>query len=152
MGPVPLMVSTVVGTAGVLVWRMRETQRPINVAKIIMPPLGMLTGLGMFFYPPTRVPLSWGLCAFLLGLLVLSYPLVRTSRLVLEDDGVKLQRNKAFMLILLGLVVLRLILREEVEHVISPLQTAALAYLLALGMILRWRVGMLLEYRRLTSP
>jgi membrane protein CcdC involved in cytochrome C biogenesis len=143
------MVSTVVGTVGVLVWRMRETSRPISPMKIIMPPLGMLTGLAMFLYPPTHVPLHWALSAFLLGVLVLSYPLVRTSRLIVDGDSIKLQRSKAFLWILLGLVTLRLGLREYVEHLISPLQTAGLAYLLALGMILRWRIGMLIEYRRL---
>lgn len=114
-----------------------------------MPPIGMATGLAMFAYPPCRVPVEWGVCAFLLGLLVLSYPLVRTSRLILDGETIRLQRSKAFLIILLALVFLRLALREYVEHLISPLQTAGLAYLLAFGMILRWRVGMLLQYRRL---
>jgi len=36
-----------------------------------------------------------------------------------------------------------------VEQYLGPLQTGALFYLLAFGMIVRWRVGMLREYRRL---
>ncbi len=144
-------MATVVGAAGVLLWRMRETQRPVSLLKIIMPPLGMLSGLVMFALPQFQVPVHWGLLAFALGAAVFSYPLVRTSRLVVEGDSVKLERSRAFLWVLLGLFAVRLALRTELETLISPMQTGALFYLLALGMILRWRLGMLLEYRRLTS-
>jgi membrane protein CcdC involved in cytochrome C biogenesis len=33
--------------------------------------------------------------------------------------------------------------------VVTPVQTGALFFVLALGMIVRWRTGMLLEYLRL---
>lgn len=146
MSPLPL----VIGTVFVMAWRLRETRRPLSVVRIVAPPLGMLTGSLMFLYPPMQVPPLWALCSFLLGLLVLSYPLLRTSRLTLEEDGVRLQRSRAFLLVLVGLVVLRLALRQYFEQLVTPLQTASLAYLLALGMIVRWRLGMLREFRRLT--
>lgn len=134
----------------VLAWRLRETRRPLSVARILLPPLGMLSGSLMFLYRPMQVPLGWAVAAFLLGFLVLSYPLVRTSRLTLEEDGVRLQRSKAFLLVLIGLVALRLTMRQAASHLVTPLQTASLGYLLALGMILRWRLTMLGEFRRLT--
>lgn len=78
-------------------------------------------------------------------------PLVRTSRLVRQDDRVLVQRSRAFVVILLGLVAIRFGLRTWIEQYISPLQTGALFFLLAFGAIVRWRVAMLREYRRLTG-
>ena len=47
----------------------------------MLPPLAMSTGFVMFLSPEFRVPWSWAAGAFVLGALVLSYPLLRTSRL-----------------------------------------------------------------------
>ena len=43
----------------------------------------------------------------------------------------------------------RLALRGYVEDLLSPQQTAAVFFVLAFGMILRWRVAMWREFRRL---
>ena len=51
--------------------------------------------------------------------------------------------------ILLGLLGLRLALHDYIGHLISPLQTAAVFFLLAFGMIVRWRSDMYRQYRRL---
>ena len=51
---------------------------------------------------------------------------------------------------LLALVVVRLGLKGWVEQYISILQTAGLFYLLAFGMIVRWRADMYRRYRSLT--
>jgi membrane protein CcdC involved in cytochrome C biogenesis len=139
------------GAAVILAWRVRETQRPVTARSILIPPLGMATGFSMFLSPPFRVPWTWALGAFLVGALVLSYPLTHTSRLTRRGDVIMLHRSRAFLAILVGLVVLRLALRNYVEHLISPTQTAGLFFILAFGMILRWRVGMWLEYRRLVA-
>jgi membrane protein CcdC involved in cytochrome C biogenesis len=137
------------GAVVVLAWRVRETQRPVTARSILIPPLGMSTGFSMFLVPLFRVPWTWALGAFLLGALVLSYPLTHSSRLTRRGDVVMLQRSRAFLAILVGLVVLRLALRDYVEHLISPTQTAGLFFVLAFGMIARWRAGMYVEYRRL---
>jgi membrane protein CcdC involved in cytochrome C biogenesis len=62
-----------------------------------------------------------------------------------------MQRSKAFLAILVALVAVRLALRGYVEDVLSPQQSAAVFFVLAFGMILRWRVAMWREYRRLVS-
>lgn len=135
-----------------MAWRVRETTRPVTVKKIVIPPLGMSTGLFMFAYPPTRVPLSWALMAFVIGAAVLSYPLIKTSVLMRRGDTVFLQRSPAFLWILVGLVAVRLGARSYVEQHVDTLQTGSLFFLLAFGMIVRWRVGMFLEYRKLVRP
>jgi membrane protein CcdC involved in cytochrome C biogenesis len=49
--------------------------------------------------------------------------------------------------ILLGLLAVRLLLHDYIGHLISPLQTAAVFFLLAFGMIVRWRLGMYRDFR-----
>jgi membrane protein CcdC involved in cytochrome C biogenesis len=144
-----MLVSAVVGAIVIVLWRVRETQRPVTAAKIVVPPLAMSTGLSMFVYPPTRIPVTWGLGAFVVGAALLAIPLIRTSRLTLQGDVVMLKRSRAFLWILLGLVIVRLAARAWVEQYVTPLQTGAVFFLLALGMIVRWRVTMLVEYRAL---
>jgi membrane protein CcdC involved in cytochrome C biogenesis len=146
-----LRVSPVVGGIAILAWRVRETRVPLSRQAIVIPPLAMSTGFGMFFSPMLRVPWSWAVGALLFGLLVLSWPLVRSSRLELREGVVYMRRSRAFLAILLGLLAIRIALHDYIGHLISPLQTAALFYLMAFGMIVRWRVGMYLEYQRIVG-
>jgi len=143
------IIATLVGGAAVLVWRIRETQRPVTAAKILIPPLGMTSGFCMFLVPQTRVPVAWGLAAFLTGVVFLSYPLVRTSTLTRSGEAVLLKRSRAFLVILLGLVAVRLAARSYIEQYIDTVQTGSLFFLLAYGMLLPWRIVMYLRYRAL---
>ncbi len=143
-----LLFGTLLGAGAMLVWRVRETRSPVTAPKILIPPLGMATGLAMFAYPPTRVPLAWALAAFAIGALALSPVLVCTSRLVREGDAVVLQRSKAFLAILLGLVAVRLAARAWIERYVDHFQTGALLFLLAFGTVVVWRARMYFEYRR----
>ncbi|MDA0329857.1 MAG: DUF1453 family protein [Gemmatimonadetes bacterium] len=93
-----------VGAAAVLAWRVRETRTAVTVSKILLPPLGMSTGLLMFVRPEMRIPWSLALGAFLLGTLVLATPLSRTSSLEWKGDRVMLRRSNGFLGILLGLL------------------------------------------------
>lgn len=144
-----LVYSSVLGALAVMAWRMRETTRPISARKIIIPPFAMSTGFAMFLYPPARIPLLWALAAFALGMCVFSYPLVKSSKLTRVGDVVMLKRSRAFLWIIAGLFVVRFALRSYVEHYVDPLQTGALFFVLAFGMIVTWRVRMYFEYRRL---
>lgn len=144
-----LRVAPVVGGAAILAWRVRETRVPVTAKTIVMPPMAMSTGFGMFLSPLTRVPWVWAIGALLFGLLVLSWPLVASSRLELRDAVVYMKPSRAFLGILLGLLAIRLVLHDYIGHLISPLQTAALFYLMAFGMIVRWRAGMYRQYRRI---
>lgn len=137
------------GGAAVLAWRFHETRTPVTSAKIVLPPLGMSTGFLMFALPASRIPWSWGFAAFLLGALVLAVPLSRSSTLERSGEHVVMRRSNAFLWILLGLLAFRLALHDYVGHLLSPLQTAAVFFVLAFGMILRWRAGMYLRFRRL---
>lgn len=136
---------------GVLVWRIREGRTAVTVRKIIIPPLGMATGFSMFVVPAFRVPLLWGAIAFLIGAILLAYPLLLTSRLVRDGDNIMMQRSSAFFGVVILLAAVRYFARSYFDSIMTMQQTAALFFVLAFGMILRWRLRMLSEYRTLTA-
>lgn len=146
-----LRVGPVLGGVAMLAWRLRETRVPVTKKAIIIPPLAMSTGFGMFAVPMTRIPWAWAVVSLLAGFFVLSWPLLRSSRLELRDGVVYMTRSRAFLAILLGVLAIRLALHDAIGHLISPLQTAAVFYLLAFGMILRWRWGMYRDYARVAG-
>jgi len=129
--------------------RIRSTKRPVTVKGIIMPPLGMSTGFLMFLHPSTHFPFWWGLIAFVAGALFLATPLIWTSRFEAVNGKIYLKRSFSFIVILIALLSVRLLLHSYVEQYISIPQTAGLFFTLAFGMILPWRIGMYLRYRRL---
>ena len=145
------VLSSVIGLIAVLAWRVREARGAVSLKKIVIPPLGMATGFSMFAVPAFRIPWAWGGLAFLIGAAALAYPLLLTSRLVREGDVVMMQRSNAFFTVILGLAAIRLLARGYLDTVLSGQQTGAVFYLLAFGMIVRWRARMLLEYRKLTG-
>jgi len=148
--PVITAVVSVVGLAGVLIWRVREGRSAVTLKKIIMPPLGMATGFCMFFAPQCRVPWEWGLIAFLIGAIVFAYPLLLTSDLHLQNGVIMMKRSSAFFAVIIVLALVRSLARGYFDHYLSLMQTGAIFYLLAFGMILRWRLKLYLAYRALT--
>jgi membrane protein CcdC involved in cytochrome C biogenesis len=145
------VASAIVGFFAVLAWRVREGRSAVTMRKIIIPPLGMATGFCMFVLPAFRVSWVWALGAFVLGALVLAYPLVRTSRLTLVENEVMMHRSASFFAVIVALGVIRIAAHSYLDTYISVQQTAGLFFVLAFGMILRWRLSMMLQYRRLTG-
>lgn len=146
-----LRIGPIFGGIAMLMWRVRETRVPVSRNAIIIPPLAMSSGFMMFIAPMMRVPWSWAIASLVLGFFVLSWPLVSSTRLELRDGVVYMKRSRAFLAILLVLLAVRLGLHDYIGHIISPLQTAAVFYLLAFGMIARWRLVMYNQYRRIVG-
>lgn len=144
-------LGAVVGLTGVLIWRVREGRTAVTMKKIVMPPLGMATGFSMFIVPAFRVPLTWAIVAFLTGAILLAYPLLATSRLQREGDAIMMKRSGAFFAVVVVLAIIRYAARGYLDSVMSVDQTAGLFFVLAFGMILRWRMSMLREFRALTA-
>ncbi|HVN93636.1 MAG TPA: cytochrome c biogenesis protein CcdC [Terracidiphilus sp.] len=144
-------IVSVVGLAGVLMWRVREGRSAVTLRKIVAPPLGMATGFCMFIYPPCRVPFLWGLAAFLIGAIVFAYPLLLTSDLHWKDGQIMMKRSSAFFAVIIVLAVVRYLARGYFDRFLSLEQTGAIFYLLAFGMILRWRLKLVLAWRALTA-
>jgi membrane protein CcdC involved in cytochrome C biogenesis len=145
------VIASLVGLVAILTWRVREGRTAVSVRKIVIPPLGMATGFSMFIVPAFRIPWLWGAIAFLMGAIVLAYPLLRTSRLVRQGDAVMMQRSNAFFSVILVLAAIRIVARGYFDTLLTVEQSGALFFVLAFGMILRWRANMLMEYRRITA-
>jgi membrane protein CcdC involved in cytochrome C biogenesis len=143
------VAGSLVGLIAVITWRVREARSPVSVRKIVIPPLGMATGFSMFLVPGFRVPWTWAGAAFLIGWIALAYPLLATSRLVQQGDTVMMQRSNAFFSVIIALAAIRLLARGYLDSLLSVKQSGALLFVLAFGMILRWRTRMLFEYRKL---
>ncbi|MBM7566620.1 CcdC family protein [Paenibacillus sacheonensis] len=148
-GHVASIVITLLSGVAVMFLRLRASNRPTTMRKIIIPPLGMSTGFLMFVVPETHVPWTWALIAFAAGATVFAFPLIRTSKLERVGDEIVLKRSKMFIFILLGLLVIRLLVHNAVESRVSIPQTGALFFVLAFGMIVVWRIAMLREFMAL---
>ena len=137
--------------AAVIAWRLRETRSAVSFRKIVIPPLGMATGFCMFFIPAFRIPWAWAGLAFVIGAVALAYPLLLTTRLVRQGDAVMMKRSSAFLAVILVLAAVRFFARGYFDTILTAQQTAALFFILAFGMIVRWRTKILLDFRKLTS-
>jgi len=144
-------ISSIIGFLGVMAWRIREGRTAVTVRKIIIPPMGMATGFCMFFAPQFRVPFLWALIAFSIGAVLLAWPLLATSRLVRDGDAIMMKRSGAFFLVVAALAAIRYFARGYFDTIMTLQQTAGLFFILAFGMILRWRLSMLREYHMLTA-
>jgi membrane protein CcdC involved in cytochrome C biogenesis len=111
----------------------------------------MSTGFCMFVVPAFRIPWTWAAAAFLVGALALAYPLLATTRLVRDGDTVMMRRSAAFFSVIIALAAIRLLARGYLDALITAKQTGALMFVLAFGMIVRWRTRMFFEYKKLTE-
>jgi membrane protein CcdC involved in cytochrome C biogenesis len=148
--PIPSILVSLAGLVAVTMWRLRETRSAVSLRKIIIPPLGMATGFSMFVVPGFRIPWTWAGLAFLIGAVALAWPLLLTTRLERQGDAVMMKRSSAFLVVLLALAAIRFLARGYFDTILTAQQTAGIFFILAFGMIVIWRVKMLMDFRRLT--
>lgn len=151
LSPASTALSSLAGLLAILAWRIREGRTAVTIKKIVIPPAGMATGFSMFLVPAFRVPWMWAIAAFLIGAVVLAYPLLLTSRLEFDGEAIMMKRSSAFFSVVIVLAAIRYLARSYFNSWLTLEQTGALFFVLAFGMILRWRASMFLEYRALTA-
>ena len=139
------------GLVAVTTWRLREVRSAVSLRKIVIPPLGMATGFCMFFVPAFRIPLAWAGAAFLVGAIALAWPLLLTTRLIRQGDAIMMKRSSAFLAVLFVLAAIRFLARGYFDTLLTVQQSAALFFILAFGMIVRWRAKLLFDFRKLTA-
>lgn len=128
--------------------RTKATKKPATVKKIVLPPLFMSTGFFMFLYEPAQISFIQVLEALALGLFF-SLFLVRTSKFEIKENEIYLKRTKAFLFILIGLLLFRLFLKYVLGFYIDPIQLSGMFFIVAYGMIVPWRISMLIGYKKL---
>jgi membrane protein CcdC involved in cytochrome C biogenesis len=145
------IVISLAGLIAVTAWRLREVRTAVSLRKIIIPPLGMATGFSMFFVPAFRIPWAWAGAAFLIGAVALAYPLLLTTRLVRVENAIMMKRSGAFLVVLFALAAVRFLARGYFDTILTVQQSAGLFFILAFGMIVRWRAKLLIDFRKLTT-
>jgi membrane protein CcdC involved in cytochrome C biogenesis len=137
------------GMASMLIFvRLKATKKPTNLKKIILPPIFMSTGMCMYFVPEFRLTPVEILEAICLGMFF-SIFLVKTSKFEVVDNDIYLKRSKAFVFILIGLLIVRIILKVYLSVSINVSQLSGMFFLLAFSMIVPWRLAMYRSYKKI---
>jgi len=135
--------------------RMKIAQQPTSVKKIIIPPLMMSTGSLMFIFPPFQITWLQAIEALLVGM-IFSIFLIKTSKFKIHQNKIYFKPSKAFIFILFGLLLIRVIIKIMIGRSISFGETSGMFFLLAFGMIATWRVVILYKFiqlkKQLTKP
>lgn len=130
--------------------RMRASSKPASVKKIILPPIFMSTGALMFVFPVFHISWLQVVEALVVGM-IFSILLIKTSRLEIVEDNIYVKPSKIFPFVLIGLLILRVIIKLIIGSSISVGETTGMFFLLALGMIVTWRLAMLYQYLQLNK-
>ncbi|AYC29498.1 CcdC family protein [Paenisporosarcina cavernae] len=148
-----LIISTVgalvMGTL-VMAVRTRAAKKPASTKKIILPPVFMSTGAAMFFFDFFHVPLMQVIEALSVGMLF-SIVLIKTSNFEVREGDIYLKQSKAFIFILIGLLVVRIVAKLYLSSSIDVGELSGMFWLLAFGMIVPWRIAMYVKYRKLAK-
>lgn len=128
--------------------RMKAAKKPVSAKKIILPPVFMSTGAFMFIFPMFRVTPLEMIEAAGVGI-IFSLFLIKTTKFEIRDNDIYMQRSKAFMYILVGLLVIRVIAKFVLSATIDIGQLGGMFWILAFGMIVPWRVAMFVKFRKL---
>ncbi|PLR77131.1 hypothetical protein CU633_12260 [Bacillus sp. V3-13] len=149
-----MVIASSIGAIGmailVMFIRIKAASKPVTARKIILPPIFMSTGALMFLFPVFRVTPLEIIEASTVGMLF-SILLIKTSRFEIRKNKIYLQRSKAFVFILIGLLIIRIIGKTVLSASIDYGELSGMFWILAFGMIVPWRVAMYLSYRKLYS-
>jgi len=137
------------GTLALIV-RSKAANRPVTIKKIILPPLFMSTGALMFIFKEFRVPPLQILEAVGVGMLF-SIILIKTTNFEFRNDDIFMKRSKVFVFILLGLLIIRLVGKLVLSSTIDIGEIGGMFWILAFGMIVPWRIVMLIKFNKLSK-
>ncbi len=140
-------MALVMGTLAAFV-RSKAVKRPVSIKAIILPPLFMSTGALMFIFKEFRVPPAQIIEAIVVGMLF-SIILIKTTNFEIRDAAIYMKRSKAFVFILFGLLIIRLIGKLVLSSTIDVGELGGMFWILAFGMIVPWRIAMLIKFKKL---
>ncbi|MBA5710426.1 CcdC family protein [Bacillus velezensis] len=148
-----IIISSVIAAAmaiSVMIVRIKASDKPASPKKIILPPIFMSTGALMFLFPIFRVTGEEFLEAITLGV-IFSIFLIKTSKFEIKNNEIYLKRSKAFVFILIGLLVIRIAMKSILSTTIDYGALSGMFWILAFGMIVPWRIAMFMSYRKLSN-
>ncbi|MFJ7738917.1 CcdC family protein [Lysinibacillus sp. NPDC097287] len=127
--------------------RMKASKMPTNEKKIIIPPIAMSSGALMFVFEQFRVHPMQILEATIVGVLC-STILIATSKFEVKGEDIYLKRSKAFVFILGGLLVFRIVAKMVLSNSIDVGELAGMFWILAFAMLVPWRIAMLVQFKK----
>lgn len=131
----------------VLYIRFKSAKKPATAKKIILPPIFMSTGALMFIHPFFRVTTAEFFEALFVGMFF-SIFLIKTSNFEIRENQIYLKRSKAFAFILIGLLIIRIIMKSYLSNTIDIGELSGMFWILAFGMIVPWRIAMFCSFLR----
>ncbi|WP_226665530.1 CcdC family protein [Metabacillus litoralis] len=134
----------------VLFIRMKSAKKPATAKKIILPPIFMSTGALMFIHPFFRVTGYQLIEALLVGMFF-SIFLIKTSSFEIREDKIYLKRSKAFAFILIGLLIIRIVMKSFLSSHIDFGELSGMFWILAFGMIVPWRIAMFRSFQKVQN-
>ena len=140
-------IALFMGTLAAFV-RSKAVKRPASIKTIILPPLFMSTGALMFIFKEFRVPPLQIIEAIGIGMLF-SLILIRTTNFEIRNEEIYMKRSKAFVFILFGLLIIRLVGKLVLSNTIDVGELGGMFWILAFGMIVPWRIAMLFKFKKL---
>ncbi|MGG5253671.1 CcdC family protein [Neobacillus sp. SM06] len=132
----------------VLFVRLKAAKKPASVKKIVLPPIFMSTGALMYIIPDFRLTPAEIVEAVIVGMLF-SIFLIKTSKFEIQGNDIYLKRSKAFVFILIGLLIIRIVAKSILSTSIDYKQLGGMFFLLAYSMIVPWRIAMYINYKKL---
>lgn len=151
--PLILIASTIMAAimASTMIYlRMKSAKKPASVKKIILPPLFMSSGALMFLFPTFHLSFAEVLEALSVGVFF-SFFLIKFSKFEIKGEDIFLIPSKAFVFILLGLLIVRIVIKLIIGSHISFGETSGMFFLLGFGMIFTWRIAMLYKFNKLNK-
>ena len=102
----------------------------------------------MFLFPFFRVTGAQIIEALVAGI-VFSTVLIWTSKFERRDGEIYLKQSKAFIFILIGLLIIRIIAKLVLSSTIDVGALSGMFWILAFGMIVPWRIAMYIQFKKL---
>ncbi|KMY44585.1 membrane protein [Bacillus sp. FJAT-27916] len=141
-------IAAIVMALAVFTIRMKASKKPATLKKIILPPFFMSTGALMYVFEPFRLSGTEIVEAVLLGMFF-SIFLIMTSRFEIKEEQIYIKRSKAFVFVLLGLIIVRTLLKFILSSSVDVGEIGGMFFLIAFSMIVPWRVAMYVQYKKL---
>lgn len=139
---------TIAMTIMVFFLRLKEVTTPVSVKKILLPPLFMSTGAFMYIVPQFRLSGIEIIESIILGIFF-SLFLIKTSKFIVNNGEIYLKRSKAFMLILVLLVLARTLVKFILSKEIDLGEISGMSFLIAFSMIVPWRISMYVKFQNI---
>uniref|UniRef100_UPI0020BD9080 CcdC family protein n=1 Tax=Lysinibacillus sp. D4A3_S15 TaxID=2941227 RepID=UPI0020BD9080 len=75
--------------------------------------------------------------------------LIATSKFEVKGQDIYLKRSEAFVFILFGLLIFRVVAKMILSNSIDVGELAGMFWILAFAMLVPWRIAMLLQFKKI---